>query len=268
MIRKSQLPRLPAGPVTGEALNIHLETIFRAIVSRMDIRDPRSDFPGAILASNDGTVTIGTASSVTSQRTLPMVNAGGRLSAQSVTPLTSTGSPSTAQIQITSHTLQFGFGQVTYGAGSIAGLLPSTEYHVYADDDYQGGAAAYTATTNKQTVVAGRNRYHVGTIITANTSASGTVLTATSASPIVIGVTAHGFLTSDVVAFAGMPGDFAVLNSGTHTVTRLTADTFSVPIDGTTFVAYAGGGSVTRISVATDGRFGGGWDYNTGYAHP
>jgi hypothetical protein len=177
--------------------------------------------------------------------------------------LSSTGNTSTAAIQIAAHTVQFGFGQVSYGSGSISGLTPLTSYFVYASDPtYAGGAVTYTATTNQQTVTSNRGYYYVGSIETANSTPSGTVTAATSANPIVITVTAHGFVSSNVVAFAAMPGDFAVLNSGSHVITKLSADTFSVPVDGSAFAAYTSGGTVTRVSVPASGYgYGGGWGF-------
>jgi hypothetical protein len=65
-----------------------------------------------------------------------------------------------------------------------------------------------------------------------------------------------------------MPGDFAALNGNTYTATVLTADTFSVPVDGLLFAVYTTGGSWTRVSTATTGRGGGGWDYYGDYAIP
>jgi hypothetical protein len=261
----AKIPLRGEGPVTWEDLRM----LMREVLAKQDPRYPQNDFAASLIAHNDGTATIGTAATVTSQRTLPMVNAGGRLSAQSVTPLTSTGSPSVAQIQVAAHTLQFGFGQVSYASGSIAGLTPSTEYHVYTDDNYTGGAVTYSATTNRQTVVSARNRYHVGTIITANSSTSKSITGATSASPIELTAASHTFTTGDLVTFVDMPDDFAALNSNTYTITVTSSNTFTVPVDGSLFIPYVGpAGTVTRVSVATGGRAGGGWDYNSDYPIP
>jgi hypothetical protein len=71
-----------------------------------------------------------------------------------------------------------------------------------------------------------------------------------------------------VVAIADMPGDFVALNGNTYTVTVLTADTFSIPVDGSAFAAYSTGGSWTRVSTSTGGRAGGGWDYYGDYPLP
>lgn len=176
-VRKVPLPRTPAGPVTWEALAPYLELTFREILARFDARNPQSDFAGAFLAYPDGSATIGVESKVADQRTLPIVNAGNRLSAQSVNPLSSTGTGSTAEIVVAAHTVQYGFGTVSYNGGTITGLDPLTTYYVYAEDpDYEGGAVSYTVTENQQAVVSSNGRYLVGTITTSDspTPATGT----------------------------------------------------------------------------------------------
>jgi hypothetical protein len=260
----AKIPLRGEGPVTWEDLRL----LMREVFAKQDPRYPRNDFATAFVANNDGTATIGIGSTVTTQRSLPMVNVGGRASAQNVQPLTSTGSASTAAIHVAAHTLRDDFGLISYGSGTVSGLLPSTEYHVYVDDDYEGGAVVYTATTSRQTTTSARNRYHVGTIITAISSPTGNISAATSASPIVITDVAHGLTSGQVVAIADMPGDFVALNGNTYTVTVLTADTFSVPVDGSAFAAYSTGGSWTRVSTSTGGRAGGGWDYYGDYPLP
>jgi hypothetical protein len=258
-LRKHPLP-YRSGNVTWEQLDV----VMREILARQDARNPRNDFAGAFVAHANGSATIGDVASVTSQKTLPIVNTGNRLSAQNANPLTSTGNASTSQIQISAHTVTYGFGVVSYGSGSITGLTPLQTYFVYAaDPTYAGGSVSYTATTSATTVVSNRGYYYVGSIQTANSTPAGTVTAATSASPIVITVTAHGFSTGNTVAFTGMPDDFAVLDSGTHTITVLSADTFSVPVDGSAFLAYTSGGTATRVSTPTGGYGnGGGWAWN------
>lgn len=101
------------------------------------------------------------------QRLLPLVNASNKLSTQSVQPLTASDAGSNATIAVASHSVQFGFGPVTYNSGSITGLAYSTTYFVYADDpDYEGGAVTYLATTNANLITAGNGRYYVGKVTT------------------------------------------------------------------------------------------------------
>lgn len=283
-VRKVPLPRTPAGNVTWDALAPYLELTFREIIAKFDARNPQSDFASGVLANADGTVTLGAGAKpsgrtvavptllsrigdegrAVDQRFLPIVSAGNRLSAQSVNPLSSTGSATTASISVASHTVQYGFGTVSYNSGTISGLTPATLYHVYADDgDYAGGAVTYSTTTNQQTVVASDGRYYVGSITTAISSTTGNITAATSASPIAITSATHGLTTGQQVTFASMPGDFAALNGNTYSVTVTGTDTFTVAVNGAAFAAYTTGGSWTRVSTPTGGRPGGGWDYLT-----
>lgn len=279
-VRRVPLPRTPAGPVNWQDLAPYLELTFREILARFDARNPQSDFASGVLANADGTVTLGTGAKpsgrtvavptlfsrigdtgrAADQRFLPIVSAGNRLSAQSVNPLSSTGSASTASISVAAHNVRYGFGSVSYNSGTISGLTPATVYYVYADDpNYAGGAVTYSATTNQQTVVASDGRYYVGTITTAISSTTGNVTAATSASPIAITSAGHGLSSTQEVTFSGMPGAFAALNGNTYAVTVTGPDTFTVAVDGSLFAAYTTGGSWTRVSTPTDGSPGGGW---------
>ncbi len=235
------------------------------MLAKFDARNPNSDFADAFLASNDGTATIGDAASISTQRTLPVVNAGNRASAQTSNPLTSIGTASTASIIIASHTIQYGGFTVSYNGGTISGLNPLTTYYVYADDEYSGGAVAYSATTSFPTVVAARNRYYVGQITTANSSPSGNVSAATSANPIQLTSTLAGSLsTGQQVIATGFTGDFSALNSNVYPVTVTSPTTVTIPVDGSLFAAWTSGGTITRVSSPSSGGGGGG----SGYAIP
>lgn len=271
-----------------EHLVPYLETTLREILAKQDARNPQNDFADGLVATDAGGVTLGTLAKPTGrtvsvatlvdridndgkaedQRFLPQVSAGNRLSAQSVAPLTSTGSASTAEIAIAAHTVQYGFGTVSYSAGSITGLTPLTLYFIYADDtDYEGGAVAYTATTSQQTVTASNGRYYVGAITAANSTPSGTINAATSANPIEFTTAAvHGLSSGNTVTLAGLPGDFGTnLNGNDYVITVTTTTKFTIAIDGSGYAAYTTGGTATRVSTATTGSPGGGWDfdYNT-----
>lgn len=101
------------------------------------------------------------------QRLLPLVSASNKLSTQSAQPLTASDAGGSTTISVASHSVQFGFGVVTYNSGSITGLLHATAYFVYADDpSYEGGAVTYLATTNANLVTGGNGRYYVGKITT------------------------------------------------------------------------------------------------------
>jgi hypothetical protein len=260
---KIRLPRHD-GPIDVA----YLELVFRELLAKADPRYPRNDFADAFVAHSDGTATIGADASVTTQKSLPMVNVGGRASAQNIQPLSSSGSASTAAIHVAAHTLRTDYGLISYGSGTISGLTPSVEYHVYSDDNYTGGAVTYSATTDRQTIVAARNRYHVGSIVTAISSTTGNISAASSANPVEITSAGHGLSSGQSVNFADLPGDFAALNGNTYVVTVTGSGTFTVPVDGSGFAAYGSGGSWARVSTPTGGRAGGGWDYYGNYAEP
>ncbi len=233
------------------------------MLAKFDARNPNSDFADAFYAASDGTATIGDAASISTQRTLPVVNAGNRASAQTSNPLTSIGTASTASIIIASHTIQYGGFTVSYNGGTISGLNPLTTYYVYCDDEYAGGAVAYSATTSFPTVVAARNRYYVGQITTANSSPSGSITGITQANPGVVTQVAHGFSTGNQVIITGVSG-MTEVNGNVYSITSLTADTYSIGVDTTAYTAYVSGGTGTRVSSPSSGGGGGG----SGYAIP
>lgn len=112
---------------------------------------------------------IGDTGVASSQRLLPMLNSGGKLSTQSAQPLSAADVGATATITVAAHNVQFGsvVGLVSYNTGSITGLAFSTLYYVYADDpNYAGGAVTYLATTNANTATANDGRYYLGKVTT------------------------------------------------------------------------------------------------------
>lgn len=110
-----------------------------------------------------------------SQRMLPLLNAGNKASTQSAQPITAADVGSDVTISIASHNVQYGFGTVAYNSGSITGLSFSTVYHIYADDPtYAGGTVTYLATTNPNNVTANDGRYYVGKVTTPADGAGGT----------------------------------------------------------------------------------------------
>lgn len=258
-IRLTKLPR-HEGPVTVE----YLELVLRDLIGKFDPRNPQNDFADAFVYAN-GVGTIGDSAKLASQRPIPTVNAGNRLSAQTTNPLTSTGTASTASITIASHVVQYGGFTVSYNGGTISGLTPLTLYYVYADDpDLDGGAVTYSATTTPATVVASKDRYYVGQITTANTTPSGNITGVTNANPCVVTVTAHGFSSGNTIAFSGVGGT-TQLNGNSYVITRIDANTFSLNgIDSTAFGVYTSGGTATRVSSPSSGGGGGG----SGWAIP
>lgn len=195
------------------------------------------------------------------QRFLPQVSAGNVLSLQDINPLVASSDATTATISIAPHTLQYGFGTVSYNSGTIVGLLPETNYYVYADDpDYEGGAVSYLATTVRPNLTANNGRYFVGTIVTAISANTAAITGATSANPIVFATgTSHGWSSGNETTLSGLPGDFGTnLNGNDYEITVIDPTHFSIAVDGTAYVAYTTGGLASRISIDTDGAAGGG----------
>lgn len=200
-----------------------------------------------------------------SQTFLPQVQTGGVSSRQDAGPVTAEADSLTAEISIAAHTLQYGDRVVAYNAGTIAGLDPDTSYYVYTDDpDYVGGAVSYSATTNGQIITANNGRYFVGAVRTTVALSVANITAATTANPVQFTTSApHGWNTGNTVTFSGLPGDFgAALNgTGTFTITRTGASSFTVPVNGSGFSAFTSGGTASRQTVTAISGQGGasGW---------
>lgn len=92
----------------------------------------------------------------------------------SANPLSTDDLVGGARISIAAFNYQYGFGQVSYNAGSITGLANATLYYVYLTDaTFAGGTVTYSATLVAQNVVAGNGRIFVGSITTANDGGGG-----------------------------------------------------------------------------------------------
>lgn len=261
-----------------------VQELFTYWLARFDPRNPESDFADGLVAEADGSVTldeaypqgrtatVGTLTSriantgkATDQKFLPTVSVSNRLSAQDTNPLTSTSDSSTATVTIASHTVRYGAGTVSYTGGTITGAPVDSLLYVYADDsDLAGGAVSYSYTTDPQTVVANNARYYVGQIRTAKNAATANVQNATQANPCVVTTTAaHGYDTGDTVSFSSV-GGMTQLNTGSYTITRINATSFSLNgTDSTAFGAYTSGGTVTRTNTSASGGGGGaGWPWD------
>lgn len=273
-------PKFPSGNVQGADLTRAFAIYHRDVLSRMDVRYPKNDFSAGLVASGSG-VTLGAQAipsgrtvgvptlvgkitdigTAQDQRFLPQVSAGNKLSVQSAAPLSASSTDTVSTINIASHTLQYGYGMVSYSSGSITGLTPNLLYYVYADDPtFQGGAVTYQASTNAQLVTASNGRYYVGSITTAVSATVVNISAATSANPIAFTTsTAHGFASLDSVTFAALPGDFGTHLNGTANVITVTgANTFTIAVNGTAYIAYTAGGTATRVTIPTAGGGGGG----------
>lgn len=104
---------------------------------------------------------------INDQRALPAVNVAGGFVSVSSNPLSAVDAGPAARIDVAQHDRHFGFGTVTYNAGSIAGLGFSTLYYVYLDDpNLIGGTVSYVATTAKTDVTDSDSRIFIGQITT------------------------------------------------------------------------------------------------------
>jgi hypothetical protein len=195
------------------------------------------------------------------QRFLPQVSGGNVHSIQNINPLVASADATNATISVAAHTLQYGFGTVSYNSGNILGLLPSTNYYVYVSDpDHEGGAVSYFATSNRQNITSDNGYYFIGAILTAVSANSAAIIAATSANPIAFTTgTDHGWNSGDVVTLSALPGDFGTnLNDNDYQITVTGVDTFTIAINGTGYAAYTAGGLATRVSEAITGGAGGG----------
>ena len=204
---------------------------------------------------------------VPSERSLPMVVVGNKASVQSASTLTASDAGGTATVSIAAHTLKTSTGDVSYNAGSIAGLSFSTLYYVYTDDeDFDGGAVTYQASTDAADAVGDAGRYYLGSITTgiaalsANLSGvtKGTTTTFTTSA-------AHGFTTGgsvevDSIVDNGPGGDIeSTFNGNTYTITVTDTTNFTVAVDSSSLTnTYASGGTGDQASTSPSGSYGGG----------
>lgn len=247
--------RFPKGEMKWESFGPWFHAFMRDELRLMDIRDPQQDpLYGRTVILPTLTNLIGNTGRAVSQRFMHPLYSANRNSVQNTdTVITATSGASTSTISIAAHSVKFDFGTVAYNGGSIAGLNPVTLYYVYADDsEFAGGAVTYLATTNPDNLIA-QGRYYVGFVNTPVTSASSSVSAATSANPIQITTSSvHGLSNGQTVTFAAMPGDFGInLNGNNYVITYINTTQFTIPVDGSIYAAYAGGGTVTRVTSAT-----------------
>lgn len=168
--------KFPRGEMDWETFGPWFLTTLRDQFRFSDIQDEgQESLAGRSVALPTLMTHIGDTGRASSQRLLPMVNSSNKLSTQSAQPLTAADVGSTATITVASHSVQFGFGTVSYNSGSITGLAFSTLYYVYASDPtYAGGAVTYLATTNANTVTGNDGNYYLGSITTPADGGGGT----------------------------------------------------------------------------------------------
>ena len=205
---------------------------------------------------------IGDAGRAVSQSLLPPVNRASRSSVQTSSVLTATDTGAAVTINIAAHTLAIDTGDVSYSAGSIAGLNYATTYFLYASDpELEGGAVTYFATIDQAVVVSDPDFYYVGAILTPGAVISGTITGATNANPVVI-TAINTFSAGQQVDITDV-GGMIELNGNRYTVANPTGTTFELSgVDGTAFSVYTTGGTATLFVAPTGGGGGGGWEFS------
>lgn len=205
---------------------------------------------------------IGDAGRAVSQSLLPPVNRANRSSLQTSSVLTATDTGAAVTINIAAHTLATDTGNVSYSAGSIAGLGYATTYFLYTSDpDLSGGAVTYLSTTDPAVVVSDPDFYYVGAIVTLGTTSSAGITGATNANPVVI-TAVNTFSSGQQVDITDV-GGMIELNGNRYTVANPTGTTFELSgVDGTAFGVYTVGGTATLYVAPTSGGGGGSWDPN------
>lgn len=79
----------------------------------------------------------------------------------------------------------------------------------------------------------------------ARLAAAKTITGATAANPVMITSAAHGYATNDFVKLENL-GGMVEVNDRFFSITVLTANTFSIGVDGTAFTAYTSGGTAKK----------------------
>ena len=114
------------------------------------------------------------------------------------------------------------------------------------DASYLGVQNTAGAATDQSilALVNGFTRFNYDNLQTYATTA---ITATTQANPIVVSSVAHGLRTGDLVRLANVTA-MQQISGYECTATRLTANTFSIPIDGTGFAAAGTGGTARRIA--------------------
>ena len=84
-------------------------------------------------------------------------------------------------------------------------------------------------------------------IVTFDADIVGTVTAATSTNPVTLTIVGHGLTTGESVYLSTFTGGFAALNDTREIVTVTGVDTFTIPVDGSAFAAWAAGGAINTL---------------------
>lgn len=99
----------------------------------------------------------------------------------------------------------------------------------------------------------------------ARLQAAKTVTGATAANPVVITAVAHGYTSGNMVLLENL-GGMVEVNDRYFPVIVLTANTFSIGVDGTLFTAYTSGGTAKKVGIPLQNDFG--FDLSVRYTLP
>jgi hypothetical protein len=127
------------------------------------------------------------------------------------------------------------------------GVLKRAWFHFDMPDDSYLGVQNTNGAATDQSILALAGGYTRFSYDNLQTYATTAITGATAATPVVVTSVAHGLRTGDLVRLSNVTGMQQV--SGYEcTATRLTANTFSVPITGAGFAAAGTGGTARRIA--------------------
>ena len=119
--------RFPRGQLTGEMMEDWFKSFVKDQLRFSDLQDEnQKELAGRVVTVPTLFTYIGDTGQAASQRLLNQVSVGGKSSTQSAQPLSAADVGTTATITIAAHSVQFGFGSVSYNSGSITGLGFST----------------------------------------------------------------------------------------------------------------------------------------------
>jgi len=195
----------------------------------------------------------------TSDRPMPQALLGNMGSVQTSLPVTSTDAGAAATVSVDAHVLARSSGDVSYNSGSITGLNYDTTYYIYADDeDFEGGAVTYTATTNKADILGDLGRYFVSEVQTPvasaadNTGAVGGGFAVLESDLTVSGLPSASATGKGIVELATI----AEVDTGTDTTRAITPDALEGSALQTAVDAIATSSpAYTPTNVSTDRAF-------------
>lgn len=140
---------------------------------------------------------------------------------------------------------------ITGSFGGISCRMSDFSIKLLGEADPTGTITNPISVTNASATISVAHVAHgrsVGSTVRLKAAIALTVTGATNANPCVITSVGHGLYNNDYVKMTGV-GGMKQLNGNYYTVTRLTADTFSIGVDSSAYGVYTSGGTATTDSV-------------------